>query len=167
MDKGIWSLVSKDGPKRPGNGDRAGEVSLRSGEGIGCSCAFQEEQSQEHKDLSPDAGGVGESIDTEGLECGKEDKDGRPAMVEGERQVNEDLVTPRIGNMVLLHDVVDMRNCWTDEQSEHKGNDVMVGSPEIYVDSVEDAEEREPPWNTVDDDTFASGEELVDDRSEK
>jgi hypothetical protein len=43
----------------------------------------------------------------------------------------------------------------------------MVGSPEIYVDGVEDAEEREPPGNTVDNNTFASGEKLVDDRSKK
>jgi len=43
----------------------------------------------------------------------------------------------------------------------------MVGSPEIYVNGVEDAEEREPPGNTIDDDTLASREELVDDRSQK
>jgi len=167
MDKGIWSLVSKDSPERPGNGDRAREVSLRSGEWIGCSRAFQKEQGQEHKDLSPDAGRVGERIDTKRLECGEEDKYGRPAMVEGERQVNEDLVTPRISDMILLHMIVYVRDGWTDEQSENKGNDVMMGGPKIYVDGVEDAEEREPPGDTIDNDTFASGEELIDDRSKK
>lgn len=38
----------------------------------------------------------------------------------------------------------------------------MVGSPEIDVDCVENAEEREPPGDAVNDDSLASGEELID-----
>jgi len=38
----------------------------------------------------------------------------------------------------------------------------MVGGPEIYVDGIEEAEEWKPPGNTINNDAFASGEELVD-----
>lgn len=40
--------------------------------------------------------------------------------------------------------------------------DVIVGSPEVDVDGVEETQESEPPRNSVDDDTLALGEELVD-----
>ena len=43
----------------------------------------------------------------------------------------------------------------------------MVGSPETDVDGVEDAEEWEPPGDAVNDDTLASGEELVDNGPKK
>src|SRR5258705_5377735 len=65
-------------------------------------------QCQEDKDFSPDTSMVGECIDTKGFECGEDNKDGSPAMVEREGQVNEDLVTPCISDMVLLYDIVDM-----------------------------------------------------------
>jgi len=41
--------------------------------------------------------------------------------------------------------------------------DVIVGSPEVDVDGVKETKKREPPRNSVDDDTLALGEELVDD----
>jgi len=42
-------------------------------------------------------------------------------------------------------------------------DDVMVGSPEVDIDCIEDAEQGEAPWDTVDNGAFAAGEELVDD----
>ena len=43
----------------------------------------------------------------------------------------------------------------------------MVGGPEVDVDGVEEREEREAPGDTVNDDSLAVVEELVDDGSEK
>lgn len=42
-------------------------------------------------------------------------------------------------------------------------SNVVVCGPEVDVDGVEDAEEREAPGNAVDDGLLAAGEELVDD----
>lgn len=39
----------------------------------------------------------------------------------------------------------------------------MIGGPEVDIDGIEDAEEREPPGNAIDDYFFACREELVDD----
>ena len=39
----------------------------------------------------------------------------------------------------------------------------MIGGPEVDVDGVEDAKEREPPGNAINDCFFACWEELVDD----
>jgi len=57
------------------------------------------------------------------------------------------------------------QRCWSDFGRWVRTNDVIVGSPEIYVDGVEETEEGEPPGNTINNDAFASGEELVDNRS--
>jgi hypothetical protein len=86
--------VSIDGPKSPGDGDGAREITFWSREGVGGGSAFQEEQCQEDKDLGPDTSMVCERIDTKGLECGEDNEDGGPAMVEREGQVDKDLVTP-------------------------------------------------------------------------
>lgn len=45
--------------------------------------------------------------------------------------------------------------------------DVIVTSPEIDVEGVEDTKEREPPGDTVNDNKLASGAELVDDGPKK
>jgi hypothetical protein len=46
-------------------------------------------------------------------------------------------------------------------------DDVMLMSPEIYVDGVENSQEREAPGDAIDDDLFSGGEELVDDCGEE
>ena len=52
--------------------------------------------------------------------------------------------------------------CYPDLGRCVRTTDVIVGSPEIYVDGVEETKEWEPPGNTINNDTFAIGEELVD-----
>lgn len=69
--------------------------------------------------------------------------------------------------MVLLDDVVDVRNGRADEESEDESDDVVATAPDADVDGVEDDEEWETPVDTVDDDLLARLEELVDDGSEK
>jgi hypothetical protein len=39
----------------------------------------------------------------------------------------------------------------------------VIGGPQVDIDGIEDAEEREPPGNAIDDCFVACREELVDD----
>lgn len=51
-------------------------------------------QSKEDKDFCPDACVVGLCIHTERLECGEDNEDGGPAVIEREGQVDEQFITP-------------------------------------------------------------------------
>ena len=129
-------LVREDRPERPGDRHARREVALRGGEGVGCCCGFEEEpvmgarayvrsevwkkrdnggggkgddvQSEEDKDVGPDSGRFDRGVSPERLEGGQDHEDGRPAMVEREREVDEDLVGRVLGLVVLLYDVVDV-----------------------------------------------------------
>ena len=65
-------------------------------------------QSKEDKDVSPDAGVLDSGVVTERLESRKDDEDRGPAVVERERQVNEELVRSALRLMELLDDIVDV-----------------------------------------------------------
>jgi len=69
--------------------------------------------------------------------------------------------------MVLFDDVVDVSHCGADKEGKDKCDDVVLGGPQIHVYSVENGKEGKPPGNSVDDDTFALGEELIDDGTEE
>jgi hypothetical protein len=43
----------------------------------------------------------------------------------------------------------------------------MLSCPQVDIDGIEGAEERETPRNSIDYDRLAAGEELVDDSSEQ
>lgn len=47
-------------------------------------------------------------IDAESLETSEDDEDGGPTMVQGERKMDEELISQRFRDMVLLDDVVDV-----------------------------------------------------------
>jgi len=145
MDKARVGLMDEDCPKRPCNGDGGGKITLGGGEGIGGSSSLEEEKCKEDKDLGPDAGTVGETVDTKGVKGGDYDKDGSPAVVERERKVDEELISVRLGCVILLDDVIDVCDRGADEESKDKGNDVMVRRPQVDVDGVEDTKEREAP----------------------
>jgi len=83
------TLTSKDGPERPRYGDGASKITFRGTEGIGDSRALQEEERKEGKDFSPDARGFHKGIDAKRLKSGYNDEDGRPAMIQTERKMNE------------------------------------------------------------------------------
>lgn len=51
--------------------------------------------------------------------------------------------------------------------NELRTNNVVVAGPQVDVYRVEDTEERKTPGDTVNDDAFAFGEELVDDGAEE
>jgi hypothetical protein len=125
MDEVWLALLIKDGPERPGDSNRRGEVSLRGRKGIGCCRALKEKpetvinrlqynfgqkhlQSKEHKHLCPNAGMVVDFIDTKCLESSEDDKDRRPTMIKRERDMNKKFIRQRLRDMVFLNDVVDM-----------------------------------------------------------
>ena len=64
--------------------------------------------SKEDKDVSPDAGVLDSGVVAESLESCKDDEDSGPAVVERERQVDEELVRSALGLVELLHDIVDV-----------------------------------------------------------
>lgn len=109
VDKARVGLVHKDGPERPGDGDGSGKITLGGREGIGGCSSLQEEannsleyvedkyrekylQSEEDENFGPDTCAMGETVDTESIEGGDDDKDGGPSVVEGEGKVDEELV---------------------------------------------------------------------------
>ena len=49
-------------------------------------------QAEEDEDIRPDARLVGQGVHAERLERGQDDKDGRPAVVEGEGEVYPELI---------------------------------------------------------------------------
>ena len=51
--------------------------------------------------------------------------------------------------------------------SNARTNNVVLPGPYIYVDGVQDSEEREPPADAVNDDLLSALKELVDDSSEQ
>ena len=67
-------------------------------------------QSEESEDVSLDASRLNSSVVAERLEGGEDNEDGRPAVVKGEGQVDEDLVRSALWLVVLLDDVVDVRD---------------------------------------------------------
>jgi hypothetical protein len=111
VDESAALLLGKHRPEIPSDGDAGGQITLGSREGVSSGSSLEEEKSEEDEDLSPNAGMVSDGIDTERGECGKDDEDGCPAMVEGERKVDEDLIC-RAGRLVVFfHNIIDVSNC--------------------------------------------------------
>lgn len=80
MDESTRTLVRENGEERPGNGNRACKISLRCGEGVRGGGRLEEEKTEKHEDLRPDACSVGERIDAECLEQRQNNKDRGPAL---------------------------------------------------------------------------------------
>lgn len=84
-------------------------------------------QGKEHENFGPNAGWVRKRVGAERFKRGQDDKNGRPPMVEGERQVYEYFVGGVRGCMILLHDVVDvLREKWVNRRSYRKGKTLTV-----------------------------------------
>lgn len=167
VDESARGLVREDGPQGPGDRSASGQVTLGGSERVGGSGALEEEEGNEDEDLGPDTGTVGESVDAKRLEGGDNDEDGGPAVVEREGEVDEDFVAERLRSVVLLGNVVDAGYRAADQECNDESENVVAGGPEIYVDGVNDAEEREVPGNAIDDDAFALGSKLVNDSSQE
>lgn len=159
--------MDENSPEGPSNCNGGREISFGSGESVGSSRTLKEEKGEEHENFGPNAGVVVKLIDAESLETSEDDEDGGPTMVQGERKMDEELISQRFRDMVLLNDVVDVSYCGADKEGKDKCDDIVLGGPQIHVYSVENSEERKSPGNSVNDNTFAMGEELIDDGAEE
>jgi hypothetical protein len=159
-------------------------------------------QGKENKDFGPDTCRMGEGIYAKGVKGADDDEDGGPTVIQGEREMDEELITVSHCRVVLLNNVVDVlkiykcqsgskirgkgshSHCGANEEGKDKGykailstvrgktkkvvtNDIMLSSPEVDVDGIEDGKERKPPRDAIDNCLFAIGEELVNDSTEK
>jgi len=84
---------------------------------------------------------VVERVDAERVEAGEEDQVSRPAMPEREREMNEQFVANVLSGMMLLNDVVDVRDGRANEDGEDESDDVVAMSPDVDVEGVEEDEE--------------------------
>jgi len=108
VDEGAAALMFEDGEQGPCNGDGCRNITLSARESIRNRSRFEEEQSQEHEDLGPDARAVGVGVHTEGFEGGEDNEDGREAVVEREWEMNPQFIVDILSGMILLDDVVDV-----------------------------------------------------------
>jgi len=72
------------GPEGPSNSNGSGEIAFRGRESIGGCRALKEEESQEDEDFGPYTSAFMKGVDTKGLECGKDNKNGSPSVIKRE-----------------------------------------------------------------------------------
>lgn len=65
-------------------------------------------QEYEDEDLGPDTRVLMVAVHAEGFKSGDEEKDGGPAAVEREREVDEYPISPRLGDVVFLYNIVNV-----------------------------------------------------------
>lgn len=161
------ALTCPDTEKGPRNRNRAREVTFGRGKGVCGRGGLEDEEGEEDENLGPDACAVGVCVATKGFESGEEDEDGRPSVPEREGEVDKDLVTEVPSVMVLLDNVVNVRNGRAHEESKDERDDIVSAAPDIDVNGVENGEERETPADAVNDDFFARVGELVKEGAEE
>jgi len=81
--------------------------------------------------------------------------------------MDEELIAIGHCRVVLLDNVVDVRHCGANKESEDESNDVVTSSPKVDVDGIEDGKEWESPRDAIDNCSLAFREELVYDSTEK
>jgi hypothetical protein len=166
MDEFVM-LVSKDSEETPGDGDASGKITLGAGQGVGSCGTLEEEQGEEDEDLCPHARGVNCSIYAESGECREYNEDSGPTVVERKRKMNEKLVGDRLGRVIFFDDIVNVSYTGADKEGEDESPNVMLMSPEVDVNRVENDENRETPRNAIDDNPFSVGTELINDGTEE
>jgi len=134
--------VVKYTKQRPGNRDASGKITFRRGEGICYRSRFKEKEGEEHKDFGEDASMMMEGIDTEGIECGDENQEGRESVPKRERKMDPKFIMDVLGRVMLLHNVIDVRNGGADEESEEEGDYISTVTPDVDVAGIEEDEER-------------------------
>jgi hypothetical protein len=160
-------LLVVDGEQGPSNGNRAGNITFRGGEGVGCRGGLQGQKSQEDKDFGENASLVGASVDTESLEGGQENEDGSPTVPKREWEVDPEFIVYIAATVILLDDVVDVADARRYEQRKDESDNIVLATPYVDVDTVERSEKGETPTDTIDDGFLALVVELVDDRAEQ
>lgn len=84
--------MSEDCPQAPGDGDAGRQVTLGRREGVGGGGSLEEEETEEHEDLGPDSSSLIRRVVAESDERSEHHEYGGPSVVQGERQVDEELV---------------------------------------------------------------------------
>jgi len=131
--------MSEDREEGPGDGDGSGDVTFGGRESIGGGGGFEEEETEEDEDFCPDACWVSESVYAECLECGKDDEDGREPVVEREWEMNPEFIIDVASWVMFLDDVIDVTHAAANEESEDERDDVMLATPNVYVNAGEDS----------------------------
>ena len=89
-------------------------------------------------------------------------------VVKREWEVDESLLSPALlAGVVLLDDVVDLRNGSGHQERHDKGEDKPVSAHEENEDAVEDSEDDESPSDTIHNNLFTASGELVDHSAEQ
>lgn len=122
-------LMGKDREEGPRYRETSRKVTLRAGESICGRSRLEEEQSKEYENFGPNTGWFKKRIDAECFKRSDDNENGRPPMVKGERQVDQDFVTGVSRCMELLHDVVDVGDSTAYEQSEDECEYIVLGCP--------------------------------------
>jgi len=163
----IEGLVGKDGKEGPGDGNAGGEVAFGGRKGIGGGSGLEEEEGEEDEDLCPETGLVVGGVDAESFKSRDDDENSGPAMVEGEWEMDEELVCEALRGVVFFHNIVDVGYGGADEEGKDESENEMMASPQVYVNSIEDTEQGETPGNVVNDDSLSKREELEDDGAQE
>jgi len=167
VNEGGASLMRKNGPKRPSDSDAGRQVAFLRRKGVSRCGRFEEEQGQEYEHLGPNTRGVRAGVHAERFEGCDDDKDSGPSVIKREREMDEDFVSNGRGRVMLLDLVVDVGNRRRNKKGEHEGPDVVVVTPQVDINGVQDTKKSETPGDMVDDDVFSIGEELIDDSSQQ
>ena len=88
-------------------------------------------QGKENKDFGPDICRMGESIYAKGFKGADDDEDGGPTVIQGEREMDEELITVRHCRVVLLNNVVDVLKiyqCQSGSKMRGKGSHSHCGA---------------------------------------
>lgn len=121
---------------------------------------LKHDEREEDTGLCPRISGLGDSIHPESFERRQEHQANSPPMVQGEGEVQEDLVA-KVSQLCALDIVVYLCNNRHREDDENKTVSVLLDGPGVDIHCVEKVEERELPTDTFDNDFFASSGKLV------
>ena len=76
--------------------------------------------------------------------------------------MDEKFISDRLRDVMLFDDIINVSYCGRNEKGEYESGNIAVVGPKIDVDGVEATKKRQAPGDSVNDDSFSVGEELVD-----
>jgi len=167
VDESGPSLMNINSPQRPGNNDGGRKIAFGAGESISGCRALKEEEGQEDEYFGPDTSTMLMGVNTKSLERGEDNKDGGPTVIKRKGEMDKQLVSHVLWRVVLLDDVIDVGHCGANKECHDECYGVVVASPDIDVDSIENSQKGEAPRNTINNYRFSRREELVDNSSKK
>lgn len=110
---------------------------------------------------------MGICVIAECFKASEEDEEIAPAVVDGEGDMNKELVTEGPSLVKLLDDVINVGSVRVDEEGKDKCDDIVLTSPDVDVNGAEDGDEGETPANAANDHFFTRAGELIDEVTEE